>query len=230
MGLAGVKAVILDLDGTLVYSPIDFAEMKRRVISILEENGVPEGILKPTLTNAAILELAESAWRDAAKPEAERAGVRVLVDEAMNEVEREALPRVRAVEGVVEAVRRLRAAGFRLGVLTRSHHAYAVEALRRTGLYGSFDVVLGREDTRRPKPYAEALLGAAALLGLGIGEVLYVGDHATDRVSAENAGCLFIGVRTGSGEAFTSGNRPQVVLESVRELPEYLAVGRRGCS
>jgi HAD superfamily hydrolase (TIGR01549 family) len=141
----------------------------------------------------------------------------------MNMGELEAIPDVSEVEGVREAIHELREAGYKLAVLTRSHHAYAVEALKKIGAFELFDVVLGRGETPKPKPYREALEHTATLLGLDPLETIFVGDNHIDASSAMNAEVPFIGVKTGRrGDLSWDGRFPEVLIESVTDLPAYM--------
>ncbi len=221
-----LKGIVFDLDGTLIHSRVNFPEMKRRMISILEGEGVPPGLLTPRETTVILLEKTERVWDEQGKPPAERERVLDALDEVMNETELEAIPTIKEVEGASEAVRRLKEMGYKLAVLTRGHHAYAVEALRKTGMLEYFDLVLGRGETPRPKPYAEALEHTAKLMGLTLDEILFVGDHPIDSTCAENACVPFVAVLTGSTKRETWAEHGQTtILDSVRDLPDYLAEG-----
>src|SRR5688500_9778877 len=69
---------------------------------------------------------------------------------------------VRAYPGALEAVRDLRGRGLRLGVVTSKLQAGAQRGLASAGFGGLFEVVIGADDVREPKPAAEpALLGLA---------------------------------------------------------------------
>ncbi|MCJ7574379.1 HAD family hydrolase, partial [Candidatus Bathyarchaeota archaeon] len=160
------KGIVFDLDGTLVDSEIDFRKMKARMISLLEENDAPKGTLTPEQTNVVILEKAERFWEEQGKPQRERQRLRDEITRIMDEGEMEAVETLTAIKGAPEAVHRLRRMGYRLAILTRSHHDYAEKALRKTGMIADFDVVLGRGETPQPKPYAEAMTHSAKLMGL----------------------------------------------------------------
>ncbi len=224
MNQGNVKGIIFDLDGTLIRSSIDFPEMKRRMIAILEDHGIPRGLLSPTDTTVITMEKTERIWEEMETPETERRWVRADIDEVMNRAELEAIPTVEEVEGAGEAVSRLRERGYRLAVLTRGHCAYAVEALRKTGMLGFFDLILGRNETPRPKPYAEALQHTAGLMGLSLDEIVFVGDHPIDATCAKNASVCFIGVLSGltKQEAWRDHGQ-KTILASVGDIPDYLA-------
>ncbi|MBL7079884.1 HAD family hydrolase [Candidatus Bathyarchaeota archaeon] len=218
-----LKGIIFDLDGTLIHTSINFAVMKERMISFLEEKGIPEGCLTPKQTTVVIIATCEEILREEGRPQEEIDEVNRKLEEIMNLGELEAIQDVSEVNGVRDVLQELREAGYKLAVLTRSHHAYAVEALRRIGALDLFDVILGRGETPKPKPYREALEHTAMLLGLDPKETLFVGDNHIDVSSAVNAEVPFIGVKTGRrGDLSWDGRFPEVLIESVADLPSYL--------
>jgi HAD superfamily hydrolase (TIGR01549 family) len=224
MNQSKIRGVVFDLDGTLIRSTIDFPKMKRRMIAILEGGEIPGGRLSPTDTTVVTMEKAERIWEEKGVPEAERTRVRAEINEVMNRTELEAVSTVEEVEGAGEAVRRLKEEGYRLAVLTRGHNAYAMESLRKTGMLGFFDLILGRNETPRPKPYAEALKHTVGLMGLGLDEIVFVGDHPIDATCAKNASARFIGVLTGWTKAEVwKDHGEKTILNSVGDLPDYLA-------
>jgi phosphoglycolate phosphatase len=218
-----VKGVVFDLDSTLIRSSIDFPRMKTRMIAILEANGIPRGLLSPTETTVVTLEKAERTWDEREIPESDRKPILAQIDVVMNQTEMEAVPRVKEVEGTSEAISELREKGYRLAILTRSHHEYAVEALRKTDMLEYFELILARGETPKPKPYREALDHTAKLMKLRLDEIIFVGDNPIDSACAENAKVRFIAVTTGrtSREQWTE-NGCKIILDSVTELVEIL--------
>ena len=218
-----IKLIVFDLDGTLVDSTIDFPKMKKKMISYLESCGVPPNLLNPTETNVVILEKAEKVWNELKLSSARRKEIHETIESIMDEVEMEATSTASEIKGASEAIRRLKDAGFKLAILTRSHRAYAVEILDKLNMLQYFDLVLGRGETPKPKPYAEALTYVSDLMKVKLDEILFVGDHRIDSECAENACVRFIGVKTGPrGEESWGGIKPGVLLESVADLPEYI--------
>jgi phosphoglycolate phosphatase len=217
------KGIVFDLDGTLIHSNIDFPGMKRGMIEILEDRDIPRGMFTPKQTTVLILAEAYEIWSAQGKEEAEIAEIQEALEETMNHGELEAISTVEEVEGALDALRLLKERGYMLAVLTRSHHAYAVEALKKIKAHEYFDLILGRGETRKPKPSAEALQHTSELLGLSLEEILFVGDNHIDHATAVNAECLFVGVRSGPrGDDSWAQNRPEILLDDVSDLPGYL--------
>ncbi|MGD2201050.1 MAG: HAD family hydrolase [Candidatus Bathyarchaeota archaeon] len=218
-----IKGIIFDLDGTLIHSVIDFTSMKKRMIGILETKGVPEGLLTPLQTTVVILATSEEILRENKLPVQEWERIMGSIEEIMNQGELEAIPKIQEIEGAATTLEALRKAGYKLAILTRSHHAYAVEALKKIGAYDCFEIILGRGETPRPKPHPEALHHAAMLLGFDLDETIFVGDHHIDAQCAKNAGSPFVGVRTGiKGDESWEDDEPETLLDSVTDLPRYL--------
>lgn len=218
-----LKGIIFDLDGTLIHTSINFTVMKERMINFLEEKGFPEGCLTPKLTTVVIIATCEEILREEGRAQEEIDEVHRKLEEIMNLGELEAIQDVSEVDGVRDALQELREAGYKLAVLTRSHHAYAVEALSKIDALDLFDVILGRGETPKPKPYREALEHTAMLLSLDPKETIFVGDNHIDANSAVNAEVSFIGVKTGRrGDLSWDGRFPEVLLGSVTDLPAYL--------
>jgi len=226
-----VRAVVLDLDGTLVNSTIDFRKMKEKMISYLVSKGADPSDLSPTETNVVIISKSERMLREKGLSDADMKVVMSRVEEFMNEGEMESLDNTTAIEGAKEACHRLKAMGYTTVILTRGHHRYAEEALRKTRMLEYFDYVLGREETPKPKPYPEALQHVADLLKVELRELVFVGDHPIDHTCAQGASVRFVAVQTGAtkAEAWKEAGCTEVI-KTVAELPDYLSRSGPGWS
>lgn len=220
-----LKGIVFDLDSTLIDSNVNFPKMKQKIIRYLEENGHPKGTLSPTAqTTVQIMEEAERNWARQGKTEQQKQRMRDRVTEYMDQGEMEAVETLKEIPGAKQAAEQLKAQGYTLAVLTRSHSQYAYKALEKIGIAHLFDLILGRRETPQPKPYKEALQHTVKLMGLDIDEVIMIGDHQIDRDSATNSGCPFIGVDTGHRglRSWADEKPPEVLLPSVAELPAYI--------
>ncbi len=95
---------------------------------------------------------------------------------------------VRPYPGVVQEVKRLRAAGHRLGVVTSKLRAGAMRGLRLATLDGDFDVVIGADDVANPKPHPDPVLEALKRIDVEPARAAFVGDSRFDIESGRAAG------------------------------------------
>ena len=99
--------------------------------------------------------------------------------------------------GVVEAVRAIRAAGLRTGLVTSKNRSGAERGLNVCGIAGMMDVIVGADEVIKPKPHPEPVLRALALLGADPATTVYVGDSIHDMQSGRAAGVRTAGVLWG---------------------------------
>ena len=164
-----LRAVLFDFDGTLTHpGALDFAAFKREI-------GCP--------ADHFVLE-----WIEALPAGRDR-------DESLAALERFELAGAAASrpnEGAEELVSRLRAAGLKVGVLTRNGRAAVEAALARFGSLttADLDVVVTRDDEAAPKPAPDGVLHAAAAMGVPPEETLVVGDYILDMQAGRAAGAV----------------------------------------
>jgi phosphoglycolate phosphatase len=220
-----LKGIIFDLDSTLIQAKIDFVEMKKHMIKVLEQNGHPKDTLSPTdQTTVQIMECAKDAWEENSKSSEEYAAIEAEIEKIMNKGELDAVVNLTEIDGAKDAIHKLKNKRLKLAILTRSHHAYAMQALEKISAIESFDIILGRGETPEPKPYKGAIDHTLKLLGLGPDDVAMIGDHQIDRDSATNSGTMFVGVNTGRRglKSWKDEKPPEHFIESVKTLPDYL--------
>jgi beta-phosphoglucomutase len=86
--------------------------------------------------------------------------------------------------------------GCKTGLATMSHRREALHVLRALGLEGELDVVLTREDVEQPKPDPEIYLSACRLLGVSPAECLAIEDSVNGARAALAAGIETVAVAT----------------------------------
>jgi phosphoglycolate phosphatase len=78
-------------------------------------------------------------------------------------------------------------------------------------------------DTRYPKPSPQAFIQCAEKLNVETGECLVVGDSVADVRAGKNAGAKTVAVLSGIfSRAELEEEKPDLILESVSKLPEFL--------
>ena len=120
--------------------------------------------------------------------------------------------------GVVEALRRLKAAGKKLAVVSNKPDA-AVRLLNAEHFGALMDVAIGETPTLRRKPAPDTVDAALAALGAEKTGAVYVGDSEVDVATAQNAGLPLIAVSWGfrSREALQAAGATTIV-----DTPEEL--------
>lgn len=219
-----VKAVVFDLDDTLIESTVDYGKFKALTIEWLVQNGERREDYSPQETIVAIVKRYEDRLRARGVPEEDVRRRLAELDRIMDEVEMERVEESVAYPGARELLKLLRANGKKIGILTRGCELYTRTALARAGLADLVDAVESRNSETRPKPDGQAYEKLAGRLGLKSAETLLVGDHPIDGQCARNAGVPFVAVRTGDvPDEALRGAGAIAMFDSVREIGDFLA-------
>jgi 2-phosphoglycolate phosphatase len=179
---SGVRAVLFDLDGTLIDSAPDLgaAADQMRV-----SRGLPSLPLERYRPHAGagargMLGVAFGMTPDHADFNAMREEFFVNYENCMTE-------RTYAFEGVPELIAQLRARGLPWGVVTNKSMRFTAALTQGMSLFESAAVVVGGDSTPHAKPHPAPLLEAARQLGLRPGECIYVGDDERDVLAGRAA-------------------------------------------
>jgi phosphoglycolate phosphatase len=112
-----------------------------------------------------------------------------------------------------------------LAVTTRRNvpEAEVKRQLAKFGLARHFQKIVTSQDTLEPKPSPEALVKCAVHLGVKMRDCAVVGDSVIDIRAGKNAGAQTVAVLTGifSSEELKM-ERPDLMLKNVNELPKFL--------
>lgn len=212
-----VKAVVFDLDDTLVESTVNFGKFKRLVIDRIVSHGDERSMYSPEETVVAIINRYEKRMRSSGVSDDEVKRRLAELDKIMDEVEMEHVSETTAYKGASQLLRFLRERGIKVGVLTRGCQEYANAALTKTGLIDLVDAVECRNSKTKPKPNPEAYLKLVAMLGVRKDDTVFVGDHPLDAQCAANAGVPFVAVGT--------GDVPKEVLKKAGSIEVFTDVG-----
>lgn len=192
-----IKAVIFDLDDTLVESTVNYGKFKGLVIERLVSWGQDRASYSSEETIVAILSRYELRMRAAGMSEKELASRLSELDKIMDDVEMERVTETKAIAGSGKLLRMLRAKGIRIGILTRGCEDYAETVLSVTDMLNLVDSIECRNSKTKAKPNPESYLKLVAALGVDKDQTIFVGDHPIDAQCAANAGVRFVAVRTG---------------------------------
>ena len=178
-----LRAVLFDLDGTLVETHIDFPAMTRSVEGLARAAGVPE----EATAGKDILGIVDTATeyvnaRGGDGPSLRRAA---FVQLEVMEVAGCAHPNLLA--GTRELLMELLRRKIKVGIVTRNCRRVSLGLLARFGL--PHHLLLSRDDVARTKPNPEHLWEALRLFGEPPEASAMVGDHWMDVQAGVRAGC-----------------------------------------
>lgn len=194
-----VKAVMVDLDGTMLDTADDLAAAAN---AMLRELGLPE--LDPerikSFIGKGLVTLVKRCLTNDPDGEPDRA----LVDRAMPVYERHYSAvlqhKTRPYPGVSEGLDALQRAGYRMACITNKGEKFTLPLLQATGLRDYFELVLCGDTLPRRKPDPLPLTHACERFGIVPGEMLLIGDSLNDVQAARGAGCHVFCVPYGYNE------------------------------
>jgi phosphoglycolate phosphatase len=192
-----IRAVVFDLDDTLVLSTVDYGKFKRLVIDKIVSHGEPRTMYDPNETVVSVVSRYEKRMHEARLPDKERKQRLAELDRIMDEVELERVAETKAIRGAIDLLELLRYRGIKIGILTRGCQDYATAALSEAGLMQLVDALECRNSETKAKPNPESYLRLTERLGVRKEETFFVGDHPIDAKCAANAGVPFVAVETG---------------------------------
>jgi len=178
-----VQAVLFDLDGTLLDS---FEQHRRSLVAAMADfdfepppvarirqlMGLPGP--ETILTLGVPPEQAHEVWLHWVEWESRLADL------------------VHPFPGVVPLLERLRAAGYRLGIVTSRRRISLDGTPAALDLLSHVDLLVTRDDTTEGKPHPAPVLHAFQRLGVPPAQGVYVGDAPFDVEAGRQAGCLTV--------------------------------------
>jgi phosphoglycolate phosphatase len=102
--------------------------------------------------------------------------------------------------GVLDALVRMRGSGVRLACVTNKAAAFTAPLLEKTGLVPFFDAVVTADQVGTRKPHPGPFLHACRMLSVAPPEAAVIGDSANDAQAARAAGCRVLLVSYGYSE------------------------------
>lgn len=196
-----LRAVVFDLDGTLVDTADDFIPA---VQQLREEFGRPT--MDPTrirrsVSNGAraLVRTALDLGEDDAAFEHWRQRLLALYAEQLGR-------HARLYPGLRELLLELEARDIAWGIATNKPRVYTLPLLTSLGLTLATDRVICPEDVREPKPHPEGLLKLCDTLACGPESMIYAGDHRRDIEAGRRAGTYTIAAAYGYIE---TGDNPE---------------------
>lgn len=212
-----IRAVIFDLDGTLVDSAGEIAAALNATLSDLSLPSIAKETVE-ALIGRGVRVLMERAL--------EHVHSRHDIDDAVRRFEahyaRTVGTHAQLFAGVLPGLRRLHEASLPLAVVTNKPRYFTERLLERLAIARFFRATVTGDDGIRRKPHGDMLLEACRRMGSQPAASLMLGDSENDVSAAREAGCPVWCVPYGYNEG-----RPVGTLACDRIVPTVEELARR---
>ena len=215
-----IKAVIFDLDGTLVTFNLDIKACRTEVIQYLTEQGLPRSLFSMTETAFDMLVKAKKYLKAEGNGDQEFVKIEKAVFSIVESFELKAAGTNEIFPGIPETLEALRDMNLKIALCTINGERATSYILERFNLAHFFDAVVTRESVSDVKPHPAHLEAALDALKVRSQEAVLVGDSVKDVACANHLKVLAVGVTTGlsSIEKLTRSGA-HYIASSANEIP-----------
>lgn len=180
---ARLKAVVFDLDGTLLDTATEFVEVVKRLRAEHQLGPLDESSIRRQVSNGARALVSLSLDLEQQHPDFESKRLRLL------DIYSEVLgSSTRPYPGIEDLLLRLSEEGIAWGISTNKPSLYTLPLLEKIALQTSPGSVICADQVGHAKPHPESLLLACHQLACKPSQVVYVGDHIRDIQAGRRAG------------------------------------------
>lgn len=177
------RAVLFDLDGTLIDSAPDLAGAGNDMRAARGLPALPLAQFRPMVSHGARGMIGIAFGKSP-----EDAGYEALRDEFLAGYEQRLLRETRVFDEMAPVLQALEAAAIAWGIVTNKAERFTLPVVRGLDLERRVGVVIAGDTTPHAKPHPAPLLEAARRLALAPDACVYVGDDLRDIQAGQAAG------------------------------------------
>jgi HAD superfamily hydrolase (TIGR01549 family) len=192
----GIKAIVWDMDGTLIHFKINSTKARRAAISILSSHGIEKrrlSIKKSILDNVNI---SKEIFKQRGYTLNQIDLVLKEIDNAISKIEYRAALNASIIGGIEDVLIFAQRKNLKQAIFTFNKHHHAKISLKKTKILKYFNVIVGRDNIENPKPHPDHLLDICQKLKVNPTEVLVIGDNFRDIECALNVGAHSVAIHT----------------------------------
>jgi len=178
-----LKALLLDLDGTLVNTAPDMVATLNRILRNHNQAQVDVSQASKLVSNGAkaLLEFGfGNAFKDFSSEQ--------LINEFLSDYANNICNESHLYDGMAEILEWCEQNSIRWGVITNKPIELSKSLLEGLGLFKRCSILLGGDSLPVKKPDPAPLLHSCMVMNLAPSECLYVGDHERDIIAGNAAG------------------------------------------
>jgi 2-phosphoglycolate phosphatase len=177
------KALLFDLDGTLLDTAPDFITALNRQLALHDLSSLPDEAIRLSVTNGSVGLIEAGFGMPQDDPRFEPLRAEFLELYFANLVDRTAL-----FEGLQPVLDKCVSSDIPWGIVTNKPWRYTESTLLQLDLMAGAATVICPDHVSHPKPDPEAMFLACAEIATAPADCLYVGDHVRDIVAGRDAG------------------------------------------
>ena len=215
---SGVRVLIFDLDGTLIDSKLDLAHSVNAMLKELRRPELPHETIYSYVGNGAPMLVRRALGENASDAECE-SGLSYFLSYYREHM----LDNTVTYAGVREALAQLEHS--QMAVLTNKPVRFSEEILKGLGIAKYFQRVYGGNSFETKKPHPLGVQTILRELTANPSEAMMVGDSDVDVRTARNSGIWACGVTYGLGMESMRQHPPDLMLDTLSDLPAYLFDG-----
>ncbi len=209
--LKGRKAILFDVDGTLVDSNDLHAEAWAKALNHFGK-AVSTEVVRSWIGMGGDKILHDLAGVEDQGPEG-----KAIAEFRAKIFKEDYAPRIEAFPKAAELIREIRQQGFRTAFATSAQKDEIDSILKAAGLQNLVDWMTTSDDAQDSKPDPDIICGALQKGRLQANEALMVGDTPYDIEASEAAGVPIIAVRSGGWDD-KALHRAALIVDGVEEL------------
>ena len=194
-----IKAVVIDLDGTLLDTAMDLASAANKMLTELGKPELPVATIQ-SFIGKGIQRLVKRSLTNSLDEEPDPELFNKALPIYQRNYHENLYTHTRPFPEVVEGLDTLKKNGFKLACITNKAEAFTLPLLRATNLLHYFEMVLSGDTLPKKKPDPLPLLHACQHFQIKPYELLLIGDSLNDAMAARAAGCHIFCVPYGYNE------------------------------
>ncbi|MCI3944591.1 phosphoglycolate phosphatase [Pseudomonas syringae] len=187
-----LRAVLFDMDGTLLDTAPDFIAIAQAMLADRDLPAVPDKLIRDEISGGARAMVAAAFALSPDAPPFEALRV-----EFLERYQRDCATHSKLFDGMDELLADIEKAGLIWGVVTNKPVRFAEPIMQQLGLAERSAVLICPDHVTHSKPHPEPMILACKMLDLDPASVLFVGDDLRDIESGRDAGTKTAAVRYG---------------------------------
>ena len=216
-----VKAVMIDLDGTLVHTAPEIAAAANLMLADLDLPMLPYSQVEGYIGEGAIVLIKRClTGQKNVEPDStlfEKAEALFFAHYANNAANS------KPYDGVIDGLQALWNKGYRLACVTNKPEEFTLPLLQASGLADFFEIVVSGDTLHNKKPDPIQLHHICKKFDVPEFEAMLVGDSATDIAAAHAAGCYIVTVPYGYNQGKPLDvSQVDATINDLTELVEIL--------